>query len=207
MTPLHSTFLPTRQSLISRLTDKDDQRRWHEFFCMYRNLIWNAAVRAGLREAEAEEVVQETLITVAKNIGKFRYDPTAGSFKGWLLCITRWRIADQFRKRRPEELDIQGFDGEDGTSAIERFPEPQPDEFKADWERDWREQMLQTALEKVKLRVEPRHFQIFDCYVLKEWPAQKVAEDLGVNVAQVYLIRHRISRMLKREVQRMERGG
>lgn len=208
MTPQRSKFLPTRQSLITRLADKDDQRRWHEFFCIYRNLIWNAARRAGLRDAEAEEVVQETLITVAKNIGKFQYDPSAGSFKGWLLCITRWRIADQFRKRRPEELDLQGgFDSEDGTSAIERIPETQTDEFKAGWDHDWREQLLQTALEKVKLRVEPRHFQIFDCYVIKEWPAQKVAEDLGVSVAQVYLIRHRISRLLKREVKRMERGG
>lgn len=207
MTPHRSTFLPTRQSLIDRLTDKDDQRRWHEFFCTYRNLIWNAARRAGLREAEAEDVVQETLITVAKNIGKFEYDPNGGSFKGWLLCITRWRIADQFRKRHPEELNLQGFDREDGTNAFERIPETQTDEFKAGWDRDWREQLVQAALEKVKLRVEPRHYQIFDCYVIKEWPAQKVAEDLGVNIAQVYLIRHRISRLLKEEVQRMERGG
>ena len=98
----NSGLIATRRSLVERLADWGDQRRWQEFFDTYWKLIHSAARKSGLTDAEAQEVVQETVITVAKNIDKLKYDPAIGSFKGWLLQITRWRIADQFRKREPE---------------------------------------------------------------------------------------------------------
>ena len=91
----------TRRSLVDRLVNWDDQKRWQEFFDTYWRLIYSTARKAGLTDAEAQEVVQETVITVAKKIDKLKYDPAIGSFKGWLLQITRWRIVDQFRKREP----------------------------------------------------------------------------------------------------------
>src|SRR4051794_23077763 len=91
----------TRRSLVDRLQNWEDRKHWQEFFDAYWKLIFSAARRSGLTETEAEEVVQETVITVAKKVGQLRYDPARGSFKGWLLHITRWRIADQFRKRQP----------------------------------------------------------------------------------------------------------
>src|SRR5690349_20795130 len=96
----HAEFLVTRKSLVDRLADWNDRKRWQQFFDSYWKLIHRAARQAGLTESEAEEVVQETLITVAKKIDRLKYDPALGSFKGWLLNITRWRIADQFRKRK-----------------------------------------------------------------------------------------------------------
>src|ERR1700730_5130784 len=92
-------LLATRRSLVDRLANWDDQRRWQDFFDTYWKLIYSAAQKSGLTDAEAQEVVQETVISVAKKIDKLRYDSALGSFKGWLLQITRWRIADQFRKR------------------------------------------------------------------------------------------------------------
>ncbi len=92
--------IPTRWSLIKRLKDWDDQESWREFFEMYWRLIYNTAIRAGLRDVEAQEVVQETVITVAKQMKRFQADPARGSFKGWLLHTTRWKISDQFAKRQ-----------------------------------------------------------------------------------------------------------
>ena len=96
----------TRHSLVERLTDLGDQRKWQEFFETYWRLIYGVARKGGLTDAEAQDVVQETVITVAKNITK--YEREAGSFKGWLLHITRWRIADQFRKRAPADQPRRG---------------------------------------------------------------------------------------------------
>src|SRR5712692_9813138 len=91
--------IPTRKSLLIRLKDWDDQKSWQEFFDIYWKLIHAVAIQAGLNEAEAQDVVQETVISVAKKMGEFKTDPAFGSFKSWLLVITRRRIADQFRKR------------------------------------------------------------------------------------------------------------
>src|SRR6185312_7472130 len=68
-------LLATLRSLVDRLADWSDQLRWQEFFDTYSKLIYSAARKSGLTDDEAQEVVQETVITVAKNIDKLKYDP------------------------------------------------------------------------------------------------------------------------------------
>src|SRR5436190_14466807 len=92
-------LIPTRASLLERLKDPGDQASWNRFYDIYHDLIFSVARRAGLNEAEAGEVVQDTLISVAKKMPEFTYDPGKDSFKGWLLTVVRWRIRDQFAKR------------------------------------------------------------------------------------------------------------
>ncbi len=202
-----ATFLATRRSLVERLGDWGDQKRWQEFFDAYWKLIHGAARKAGLTETEAQEVVQETLITVAKKIEQLKYDPAIGSFKGWLLNITRWRIGDQFRKRKPAQVSSRSTSrGTRRTATIERLPDAAEFNFDAVWDEEWRKNLLRTATERVKKKVDPKQYQIFDCYVLKQWPARKVADELRVSIAQVYLAKHRVSSLLKKEIGSLERA-
>src|SRR5262249_43495481 len=201
------TLLATRRSLVERLADWGDQRRWQEFFDTYWKLIYSAARQAGLTDTEAQEVVQETVITVAKNIEKLNYNPAIGSFKGWLLQITRWRIADQFRKRPPGNAKRPRSADDRLTATIERVPDSRIVDLNAVWEQEWKENLFEAAIARVKKKVEPKQFQIFDCYVRKEWPAQKVAARLGVNIGQVYLARHRVGALLKKEIGALEESG
>ena len=92
-------LIPTRWSLIQRLRDWDDQESWREFFDTYWRLIYGTAIRAGLSDVEAQEVVQETVISVCRNIRNLEAEGAGRSFKGWLLKMARWRIIDQVRKR------------------------------------------------------------------------------------------------------------
>ena len=99
MTMLAEDMIPTRYSLLSRMQDRDDHDSWKDFFDTCRRLIYSFALKSGLTDAEAQDVVQETVISVVKDIEKFKRDRTLGSFKGWLRNLTRWRIVDQLRKR------------------------------------------------------------------------------------------------------------
>ena len=92
-------FLPTRQSLLERLKNLEDQTSWQTFFDRYWKLIYSVARKSGLSDAEAQDVVQETIISTSKSLREGRYDSKQGSFKQWLMKLTRWRIADQFRRR------------------------------------------------------------------------------------------------------------
>src|SRR5215831_3455991 len=91
--------LATRPSLLARLKDWNQQTAWREFDRGYAPLLRNVARKAGLTDAEADEVAQETLIAVAKKIGEFQHAGNRGSFRAWLYQQARWRIADQFRLR------------------------------------------------------------------------------------------------------------
>src|SRR6266446_9439308 len=112
----HSTdSIRTLHSLLNRLKDLGDQASWQDFFDTYWRLIYNVAVKAGLTDAEAQEVVQETVIAVARKIAEFKADPAYGSFSAWLMRLTRWRIADQFRKRVGQASHLSGAGNEGET--------------------------------------------------------------------------------------------
>ncbi|HWB59241.1 MAG TPA: sigma-70 family RNA polymerase sigma factor [Chthoniobacteraceae bacterium] len=200
-------FLATRASLVERLADWRDQKNWQEFFETYWKLIHGVAIKAGLTESEAQEVVQETVITVAKRVDGLKYDPKIGSFKGWLLNITRWRIADQFRKRDPSDGASRKRRAGDTprTATIERIADPAGFDLESAWDAEWKENLMSAAIARVKRKVDGKQYQIFDCYVMKEWPVKKVAKELGVSVAQVYLAKHRISALMKKELRNVEK--
>ena len=94
-------LLPTRWTLIERLKNWDDQESWRQFFETYWKLIYGVAIKSGLTHPESQDVVQETVMSVCKSMRNFKADPAHGSFKAWLLNLTRWRITDQFREAPP----------------------------------------------------------------------------------------------------------
>ena len=89
------------------------------------------------------------------------------------------------------------------TSTIERIPDPGGFDLEAEWDREWEKNIFDAAIERVKKQVKAKQYQIFDLYVIKQWPVQKVARTLGVNVARVYLAKHRVSALIKKEVKRL----
>ena len=214
MIPKPDDLIPTRQSLLSRLKDWEDRESWQDFFDTYWRLIYNVAVKAGLSDTEAQEVVQETVIVVAKNISEFKADPARGSFSAWLMHTTRWRIADQFRKRvrQASFLTEAGKAGETPalrsndtgmTDAIDRVPDPAGVQLEAVWTEEWEKNLVTAALEQVKLQVSPRQYQMFDLHVLQNLPVRDTARTMQVSVASVYMARHRISRLLKKEIEKL----
>lgn len=199
---------PTRRSLITRLKNWDNQESWREFFSAYWQLIYAFAVRSGLNDAEAQEVVQETLITVAREMKGFKYDPARGSFKSWLLLVTKRRVADQMRKRyRAMEVGRLNPDDTAVANEIQARAEqdiPGPDDA---WDEEWRQQMATAALDRLRAKVKPAHFQIFEMYVLRGQSGSEVAAAFGVSLMTVYLIKHRLSTLLRKEAVRLEKAA
>src|ERR1035438_8700569 len=163
-------FIPTRHSLLIRLKDWGDQDSWKVFFDTYWKLIYNAAIKAGLNDAEAQDVVQETVISVLKSMPAFEYDAEKGSFKNWLLRLTSWRIMDQLRKRQrrivPQEDKAQTSTG---TSAIERVVDPVGLKLEEAWDKEWEQNLVDAAIERVKRKVDLKQYKVFDLYVFKKW--------------------------------------
>jgi RNA polymerase sigma-70 factor (ECF subfamily) len=199
----------THWTLVRRLKDLQDQESWKEFFNTYWKLIYSAGTQSGLSDTEAQEVVQETVITVAKTINRFKADPAAGSFKGWLLQVTKSRIIDQIRKRPPAGRfhdHERRPDETTRTSALDRVPDPKSLDLDARWNEDWQKNLVDAAIQHVKDEVNPKHYKIFYLLVIKKLPAREVAQALRVNRAQVYLAKSRVSALIKKEVRRLERG-
>ena len=199
--------LPTRSSLLKRLRDWEDQDSWRDFFDTYWKLIYAVAIKSGLTDADARDVVQETMVGAAKGLQAGKFQIGAGSFKAWLFLITRRRIADHLR--RPQLDPLTRFRTPEETSctpATARIADPAGEQITEIWEEEWTRNLADAALERARRKVGAKQYQMFDLYVLKEWPVREVAKTLHVNVAQVYLAKHRITLLARRERQRLEAG-
>jgi RNA polymerase sigma factor (sigma-70 family) len=195
-------LIRTRTTLIHRLKDWQDQTSWQDFFDTYWKLIYKLALKGGLGETEAQDVVQETMISVAKHMPTFKYDRKIGSFKSWLYNMARWRVIDHLRKR--QRLSDLSRESAINSQANQAILEPINAELEALWEAEWEKNLIDAAVSRVKRRLNPQKYQVFDFYVNKEWPAPKVAETFDIPVAQVYLAKHRVAEMIKSEIQRLK---
>jgi RNA polymerase sigma-70 factor (ECF subfamily) len=201
-------LIATRQSLLYRLRNRADETSWREFFDMYWNLIYRAARKAGLSDADAQDVVQETVVSVAQRIEGFVYDPQVCSFKTWMLRLTRWRISSRLKARQRDAARLHESLPSSDTwriPTIERVPDQAGERPDETWDQEWQQNILDTALERTKQRVNPAQFQIYDLCVHEQKPAWEVARALEVSVARVYLARHRVTAVLKAELTRLKR--
>lgn len=199
-------LIPTRGTLLNRLKNWEDSESWRDFFDTYWRLIYNFSLRNGLSHEEAQEAVQETVVAVAKSIGRFEYDPKVCRFKTWLLGVTRSKIANQLarRARQPAGLGDMPLSDTGSTAFVNRVPAQQPHPLEQSWDEEWRKNLMETALQRVKRRVSIEQYQMFDLYVLKQWSASEVATALGVTIGHVYVAKHRIARLLRKEIEALE---
>lgn len=209
---------PTRLSLLERLRDLDDKGSWQEFFDTYWKLIYSAAVKGGLSNAEAEDVVQETIIGIARNMERFRYQPEVCSFKGWLMHLTRCRIVDHSRNSPAGRFAFVPLPTEPQTDAgNQEQPSLENQQtalsfasetaFEDLWDEEWKKNLTDAAMERVKRKVAPEHYQIFYLHVVKGMPARHISELFGASMTKIYVVRHRVARLVKREVRALESKG
>jgi RNA polymerase sigma-70 factor (ECF subfamily) len=202
--PRTESLLPTRQSLLSRLRDCEDHEGWREFFDTYWRLIYSVARQAGLDESRAQDVVQTTFIYLTRRMPKFHYDRARGSFKSWLLRVTRSRISILRRGPGTREATLPDTDPEAGDDDFwETIPDSSADALDEIWQREWEENIIQAALRRIRAKVSAQQLLIFEMAALRGAPLNQVARTLDVSLMQVYLARHRVGKLFKAEVERL----
>jgi RNA polymerase sigma-70 factor (ECF subfamily) len=196
----------TRPSLLRRVRDWQDAASWAEFHAIYRHLIYGLARRSGLTHADAEDVTQDVFKRLAETIHQFEAHPARGSFRAWLMTLTRWRIADhRERQRRPGDAQVPATAPADTSTdtgsplhPIEQLPAAS--EFEPAWQEEWETHLLDMACARLARRVKEKHYQVFELYARRGRSVLDVARTLRINPASVYLIGSRLTRQLKTEV-------
>ena len=191
----------THPSLLEGIKNPENRSRWEKFAGKYTKVIEGCGRRAALRDDEIKNLVQVVLIEVSAKIGEFSYDRSKGTFKGWLKKLAARRAIDQIRKRvRVEEYKIhRGPDESEGTGTIERQADLDQSDLERAIDEEWVRALHDNTLNAVREQVGPEQFELYDAYVLQDWPVDKVQKVFGVNANQVYLARTRVGKVVKEE--------
>jgi RNA polymerase sigma-70 factor (ECF subfamily) len=184
----------TDPSLIEAAKDWRDDANWREFFDRYAPAIRRHVCASGLSEAEAEDVVQETMLKVARYLPSFKYDRTVCKFRTWLNQIVNQRIFEALHRRRRSTFSEVSLDQLREVVHATEAPTGDP---VVQAEIDHR--LLEACLARVRARVKPRHWQVFEAHALHGLSAEDTARRHGTTAANVWVVRHRLVKALRAE--------
>ena len=194
----------TQATLLHRIRDWEDHASWTRFDQIYRGYVFSQARRAGLTAEESDDLVQDVFKRVAETIAQFDTGRDPGSFRRWLTTLVQWRIKDKIGDRDKgawAQAHHTRFHDEDGTGTIERIPDVNAENRVDDvWESEWQKHLLDAAFERVAQKVKAQQYQVFELYARQGWSVLRIAKELDMNVATVYVINHRLTKILRAEV-------
>jgi RNA polymerase sigma-70 factor (ECF subfamily) len=187
----------TRHSLIQRLQDPGDDAAWEEFASIYRPIIVRIALRKQLQLDDAEDLAQQVLMLVLKNISKWKKDPTRARFRTWLQTVVRNAMINALSRRPKDQAS-------GGTTSLEQLHQS-PDKADSLWfDLEWERQTLRWVAQQVRSEFEPSTWTAFWDTAIEEWSAQEVAERIGKSVGAVYIARSRVMQRIKQRIAELD---
>src|SRR5262245_54467725 len=189
----------TRHSLLVRLRDTSDERAWTEFVTIYEPAIYGFARKKGLQDADARDLSQEVLRSVAGAIDRWEPDPCKGPFRAWLFRIARNSLIDLAAKHR---LHPRGS----GDSDVQRLLEQQPgdDVDSRLFDMEYKRQLFHWAAEAIRGEFTASTWTAFWNTAVMAGAVSDVAEQLGISAGAVYIARSRVIARLRQRVEEFE---
>jgi RNA polymerase sigma-70 factor (ECF subfamily) len=187
----------TSLSLLVRAGRREEPQAWERLAAIYAPLLADWLRRLGVQENDADDLTQEVLVVVLRELPTFEHNRRPGAFRRWLRMILVHRVRD-FWKRRRHVPTATG-----ATSFHQQLDQLEDDASPASrhWDQSHDEHVMQQLLEAVRPNFAPQTWQAFHLQVMEGRRADAVARDLGLSLSSVYVAKSRVLAALRREAE------
>jgi RNA polymerase sigma factor (sigma-70 family) len=192
MTYRHFNNETTRSSVIRAVADTGNEAAWQRLFDLYAGFVFSIARSKGLREEDADDMVQVVFADLARNLPTFRYDRAKGKFRSYLTALVHWRVMDRLKAGK-RDADLKASFWEEAKSAASAADE----DFS---EREWQQAALEEALRRMKPDVRPEHYAAFVASAVDGQDTESVMRLYGISRDNLYQIRKRLTERLRETV-------
>jgi RNA polymerase sigma factor (sigma-70 family) len=191
----------TRITLLGKLRrDPTNEAAWAEFVDLYGAKVYAWCRKWNLQEADAQDVTQNVLLKLARKMGEFVYDPSR-SFRAWLKTLTYHAWSDFLESRRRPGLGSGDSHIVDILNSLEAR-----EDLVRQLEEEFDRELLNEAMLRVRLRVAPQTWQAFVLTAQEGLSGAEAAVRIPMQVAQVFVAKRRVQKMLREEVARLEKS-
>jgi RNA polymerase sigma factor (sigma-70 family) len=193
----------TRASLLARLSSASDRDAWTEFVELYTPVIFRTARYLGLQASDADDVVQQVLISVARTLQQRPHDAGKARFRTWLATVTRNATVNALSRVKPDR-------GTGDSALVQLLNElPASDEAEDILQRETERELFQRAAAQVRREFAEDTWQAFWLTMGEGSDIAAVAKQLGKQPGSIYAARSRIIRRMREVVCRLsgQAGG
>lgn len=191
----------TRQTLLERACNRDDEGAWTEFLGYYQAFILMVVYKMGIRQADADDIVQAVTLKLWKNIDRFKVDTERAKFRTWLSTVIRNTVIDHINQRKRQCESEAAM--EDNPNALPQFLETtsQPDLDRL-ISSEWVAYVTTLAMEKIKPLFSNRAIEVFSMMLDGAEP-QAVSKRFGIQENSVHKLKNRVKDRLIEEIRRI----
>jgi RNA polymerase sigma factor (sigma-70 family) len=189
----------TRATLLARLRDPADGDAWREFTRLYAGVVYGFARRRGLQDADAADLMQDVLRSVAGHVGQLEYDPARGRFRNWLFTITRNKLYSFLDGQRRRVRATGDPDTRDRLTEVEA-----PSDGEAEWDKEYERQQFAVAADQVRGEFMSSTWKAFWGTAVEGRKPQDVGAELGLSPGAVYVAKSRVLSRLREKVRELE---
>ena len=194
----------TQTNLLSAVRDSQNREAWGQFYRVYAPMLRNFGRRLGVNENDLDDLGQEVLMIAHRSLREQVYDPAKGKFRMWLFGIARRQALTVLRARN-RRTRVQQVRTGDSVDLLAQIEDPRTEEtIQEIWRQEWRYALLDEALRQVRPEVGEHEYQAFVLYAVERQPVQKVAEQLNVAPASVYVYKGRVLAAVQKWIERFE---
>ena len=186
----------TRQTLLLR-AQTGETDAWKDLTDLYRPLILRWLNRQGVPARDLEDLSQEVLLSVVKQLPSFQHSGHQGAFRSWLRTIVCRRTADYWRAI---DASTQATGGSGATAALQEIADPDS-ELNRQWDEEHDRYVLQCLLDLVQEEFEPATLRAFRRLALDGASGAEAAQELGLSVAAVYVAKSRVLARIRQEAE------
>jgi len=195
--------MKTRQSLIFRLHDVENQVAWDEFVVLYQPMIRRIAIKMGMQPADVGDVTQEVLLHLTRVVQQWDPKKSSGSFRGWLYRVSRNLMIRWIS--RQDENDV-GSGNSDVKEWLAQQPDPKivvDDVAGRDFDIEFQREAFAHAIDAVRGNFQSRTWQAFWMTVVENQSISDVSQQIDLRPGAIYVARSRVMSQLRKEVKRM----
>ena len=197
MTYRHFNNETTRSSVIKAVADTENEAAWQRLFDLYAGFVFSIARSKGLREEDADDVVQIVFADLVRNLPAFQYDRAKGKFRSYLTGLVHWRVTDRLKAGK-RDADLKAAYCEEAKFWEEVKTAATDDGGFS--EREWQAAALEEALRRIKADVRPKHYAAFVASTVEGQDTEVVMKLYGLSRDNLYQIRTRLTAKLREMV-------
>ncbi|MFI5456964.1 MAG: RNA polymerase sigma factor [Isosphaerales bacterium] len=183
----------TSKSLLVKARDRSDQAAWRRLTELYEPLIERWVRPHVAQRADAEDLVQEVMTTLVRELPGFDHNQRPGAFRAWLRTITVHRLRAYWEKR---DARLASAGGPDLREALAQLADP-TSALCESWDEEHDRHVTKTLLKSIRLEFQPATWRAFERQVQDGQPASDVAQDLGISVNAVLIAKSRVLKRLR----------
>ena len=185
----------TSISLLNRLQSSPDSENWNRLIELYGPLLRFWLHKYNVQDCDAEDILQDVLTALLKDLPNFQHNQRKGAFRRWLRTILVNRIKLFWRSQRYRPIAT-------GSSSLyEKLNQLSDDnsDVSQAWDREHDEYVLNRLMKTVQPQFEQQTWQAFRSQVIEGKRANAVASELRLSISSVYMAKSRVLAALRRE--------